>query len=64
VIKVNEIKDLTLTLTKGVVDDLKQSKVAGRYAVHSYCHDHSLWESEKGLCINKEACAITKRPVH
>lgn len=29
-------------LTEGVVDDLKQSKVAGRYTVHAELHNHSL----------------------
>lgn len=37
----SKLSDMFL-LTEGVVDDLKQSKVAGCYAVHPEFHNHSL----------------------
>lgn len=34
-------------LTEGMVDDLKQSKVASSYTVHAKLHDHGLEREEQ-----------------
>lgn len=47
-------------LTKGVVDDFKQSKVAGCYTVHTKLHHHSLEEARSDGMRNKQTDSMSQ----